>query len=322
METRIGAEIGLASELLKNNEVIGVPTETVYGLAGLVSSSEAINKIFKVKNRPSYDPLIVHAFNHDQILSELSLENQKEIVKLSKAFWPGPLTLVVRKKPGVSDVITAGLPSVAVRIPNHPTFLALLKEINEPLAAPSANPFGYVSPTTSGHVFDQLSGKIPYILEGGDCEVGLESTILDLSRRDPIILRKGLIQPEEIEGVLNQKVSYHERKEKLASPGNFEKHYSPNTPILRFKNGGVKVDKTEKGRTGYILYKSSLVELDMEDQIILSEKGDLREAARNLYAALRKMDSRGYQEIRVELVPNEGLGIAINDRIERATKIG
>ncbi len=320
MVTKIGRDIALAKDLLMNGELVAVPTETVYGLAGVINSDKAIREIFQVKSRPSYDPLIVHASNLETLKSTLIGSPSKELDLLAEEFWPGPLTIVVKKKESVSGLITAGLDTVAIRIPNHPLLIELLEELETPIAAPSANPFGYVSPSTPQHVWDQLAGEIGYILDGGDCQVGLESTILDLSKEEPKILRKGKILPEDIGKVISKKVEYSKDKDPAVAPGNFGKHYSPNTPVKVFGEGKMEIEDPDSKNIAYIFFNKKTDDLLPDQQMVLSEEGNLEEAARNLYKALRKFDSAEYTQIQIELAPEKGLGMAINDRIIRTTK--
>ncbi len=318
METTIGSDISKASQLLASDEIVAVPTETVYGLAGSVFSEKAVAEIFKVKNRPEFDPLIVHTFNTDEIRNKIALENDPRIDLIEERFWPGPITIVVKKRPEISEIITAGLETVAIRIPDHPVLLGLLKAFKDPLAAPSANPFGYISPTTAEHVKDQLNGLIPYILEGGDCLVGIESTIIDLSSPKVRILRKGKILQEEIEDCLKETVEMVEY-ETRSSPGSFGKHYSPGVPCRAFERSQYPGIKKMGLNTGVIAFNRLFDDIPEENQLLLSPSGDLGEAAHNLYAHLREFDKENFDRILIEKVPNKGLGIAINDRIDRAS---
>jgi L-threonylcarbamoyladenylate synthase len=319
-QTEIGQDLGFAAEVLLKGGLVAVPTETVYGLAGSIYKGTAIKEIFRVKNRPTNDPLIVHTYSPELIREEIASNLDGRFTELANAFWPGPLTLVLKKKPEISNLLTSGLNTVAVRIPKHQFFLELLEMVHEPLAAPSANPFGYISPTSPIHVLDQLQGKIPYILDGGSCDVGIESTILDLSTGEPLILREGMVTRKDLENYLGPIPFGQKDLTKIISPGGYEKHYSPKTLTTAIEYGeDLKETKIPKN-TGLILFNSILKGHPPENQFMLSESGELLEAAKNLYLALRIMDKRGVNQIIIEKVPNSGVGIAINDRIYRASR--
>ena len=313
---RIGTDINYAIELLNRQELVGIPTETVYGLAGNAYSASTVANIFKVKERPSFDPLIVHTSAQHRI-HEFVLDIPEKAEILAREFWPGPLTLILKKKLIIPDLVTSGLDTVAVRVPNHPFSLKLLESIEFPLAAPSANPFGYVSPTKAIHVNEQLGEKIPYVLDGGDCSVGIESTIVKCEGDDVIILRVGGCKLEEIERVIGKVSVIRHTSSNPVAPGMMDSHYSPLTPILI---GDIEKQIRENlgKRIGVLSFKKDYENVDSRHQFVLSKKGDLDEAATRLFTGLRHLDALNLQLILGEYVPDEGLGKAINDRLKRA----
>jgi L-threonylcarbamoyladenylate synthase len=315
MKTIIGKDISVAAALLKESELVAIPTETVYGLAGNALSEDAVLNIYKAKNRPQFNPLIIHVPSIER-MNEYVTEIHPKLWMLAKQFMPGPLTLLLTKKNIIPDLVTAGSDKVAIRIPKHALTQSLLEQIDFPLAAPSANPFGYVSPTSAQHVFDSLHGKIPYILDGGDCRVGLESTIISADENNNIVVhRVGGTAIEEIERSLNEKVivqkPVHERPD---TPGQLKSHYATHTPLFmgdvddqikRFEGRKIAVISYSK------VYKNAKT-------FMLSQKKDMNEAAKNLFKTLRLLDKNEFDVILVEEFPNEGLGRAINDRLARA----
>ena len=312
----IGQDITQAKSILDNEGVIGLPTETVYGLAGNALKEEAILKIYAVKNRPKFDPLIAHVDSLGKV-ENLVQEIPELARQLADEFWPGPLTLLLRKKPMVPDLLTSGLDRIAVRIPNHPLTMDLLKSIDYPLAAPSANPFGYVSPTSAEHVNQQLGDKIPYILDGGSCHIGLESTIIGFEKDRPVIYRLGGTKVEQIEKRIGAvKVSVN-MSSNPSAPGMLKSHYSPGRKMLIGEIESNLKD-LDPETTGVISFTNDY-HVSERNQVILSRSGDLNEAARNIFSALRKMDQPHIEVILTEYVPAEGLGRAINDRLRRAS---
>ena len=312
----IGTDIEYASTLLRAGEVIGIPTETVYGLAGNAFDIKAVTKIFKVKQRPSFDPLIVHT-NHLTKIRKFVTHIPESAFQLAECFWPGPLTLLLPKKNIIPDLVTAGLSDVAIRIPNHATSLALLEGLEFPLAAPSANPFGYVSPTSAQHVNDQLGDKIPYILEGGCSTVGIESTIVGYDRLQPVVYRLGGLAIKKIEEVVGKvKVMAHSSSNPTA-PGSLKSHYSPDKKVVI---GDIQqLMQTCKGSPFAILSFQKYYEgIPAQNQFVLSPAGDLDEAAQNLFSGLRLLDQLPVDYIFSEFVPSRDLGLAINDRLKRA----
>jgi L-threonylcarbamoyladenylate synthase len=293
---------------------VAIPTETVYGLAANGFDPQAIGKIFEAKNRPSFDPLILHIASVDR-LEKVAEEVPEMAKKLAKAFWPGPLTLILKKKSLVPDLATSGMDTVGIRIPRHPMTLDLLESLDFPLAAPSANPFGYISPTSADHVYRQMSGKIPYVLDGGPSIIGLESTIVDISSGSPRILRKGGIPIEQIERVIGKVEVNEQSSSNPRAPGMLESHYAPRVPLLL---GNInELVEENPGKEFRVLGFASTYG---HKGYALSPSGDLNEAAQNLFSYMRRLDSEKIDVIFAEPVPEQGLGRAINDRLRRAAK--
>lgn len=306
------------AELLRKDELVAVPTETVYGLAGNALSEKAVRKIFNVKGRPLIDPLITHFKSADAAFSHVRGSELAEA--LAAAFWPGPLTLVLDKMATIPDLVTAGLSSAAVRVPNQPLMQALLQTLEFPLAAPSANPFGYVSPTRPEHVAQTLGPKIAAILDGGSCQHGIESTVLDLRDSGNIrILRPGPIGAEAIESLLGRKILQsrpsNSAQEAQTSPGQLTKHYSPKTKIEIVEHGQVQFLPQNSAA---IVTNRRPLGIEQDDVYWLSEDGDLTELARNFFDMLQKLDRMKYSKLIIEAAPERGLGVALNDRLKRA----
>lgn len=312
----IGKDLERAARLLREGALVAIPTETVYGLAGNAFSETAVAEIFAVKQRPAFDPLIVHAGSLDR-LQALAADFPPEARRLAEAFMPGPLTLLLPKADVISDLVTAGSPLVALRIPKHPMALDLLSLLEFPLAAPSANPFGYISPTTAQHVDQQLGSKIPYILDGGPCQVGLESTIVGFDRAQAVIYRKGGIPVEAIEEVAGPALALAHSSSDPLAPGMLKSHYAPKAP-LRLGNLDELIREYRHLRLGILSFRRVFPELPSDNQVTLSENGDFTEAARKLFAAMRYLDALPIDVILAELLPEEHLGRAINDRLRRA----
>ncbi|MGZ3757355.1 MAG: L-threonylcarbamoyladenylate synthase [Mucilaginibacter sp.] len=313
--TEIGTDIHIVAQLLRTNNVVAIPTETVYGLAGNILSEKAVKQIFEVKQRPASNPLIVHV-HHMDVLNDIVTTIPVEAKLLLDAFTPGPLTFLLPKKATVSDLVTAGLPDVAVRIPDQKLTLALLAESGFPLAAPSANPYTYISPTSAKHVLQMLNGKIPYILDGGPCRFGLESTIIGFPGGRPTLYRKGAITIEEIEdkiGKINLPAS-----EKIVAPGMHPKHYSPKTKLILSNDPDQDIHKYSNRKIGLITYNAYSSLLAHEHQILLCQQDDFQAAGTNLYSAMHLMDSMNYDIIIVRKFPETGIGSSINDRLNRA----
>lgn len=305
-----------AAGILRAGGLVAFPTETVYGLGADARSAPACAKIFAVKQRPHFDPLIVH------VLDELALEEvcdfrDARAKRLASEFWPGPLTLVLPKTPAIPDIVTSGLSTIAVRVPAHPVARALLAESRLPIAAPSANPFGCVSPTEAEHVERSLGAEIDLVLDGGACTVGVESTIVDLSGERPALLRPGGIAVERIEEIAGELLR-EEHPARPKAPGQLERHYAPHTRLLLAAAGTVVVREGE--RSGLLAFREPSAELRARCAAVevLSPAGDVAEAAVRLFSALHRLDAEGLDVIYAELVPAEGLGVAILDRLRRA----
>lgn len=315
-------------ELLRCGNVVALPTETVYGLAGDALCPKAVGLIFEIKKRPANDPLIVHVPSFEEI--ERVAYVPSLLTKLAEAFWPGPLTVILRKKACVPDLVTSGLPSIAVRIPAHPLFRKILKSVNRPLAAPSANPFGYVSPTRAEHVVSSFGETCPCVLDGGPTDYGIESTILSLvTPSDPMVLRPGPLSTEDLSGILDCPLTVRTVSadpNSPVTPGSFPSHYSPQTPLQLHEDlESMHREINRKGsfeNTGIILFKKPPCNerWPTEAKLLwLSEHGNLGEAASRLYRILRMLDTDPSLEvIHCEASPDTGIGIAINDRLRRA----
>ncbi|NJC25117.1 L-threonylcarbamoyladenylate synthase [Neolewinella antarctica] len=322
MAAIISTDIDAAAAHLRAGDLVGMPTETVYGLAANALDPTATANIFAVKERPAFDPLIIHQASAARVLA-FAKNIPSAATKLAALFWPGPLTLVLEKTSVVPDIVTAGLTTVALRVPQHPSALALLKQLDFPVAAPSANPFGFVSPTTAQHVADQLGEKIPFILDGGPCRVGLESTIVGFPSGTPTIYRKGGMAVEDIELALGCPVNLLEHSSsRPQAPGMLSQHYSPGCELFLWDN--IEQDAAIGQRDAVVLFGDRgakyLSERPRNSLSIhnLSPEGNLVEAASRLFAVLREINKRGYREVSVELLPERGLGRAINDRLRRA----
>ncbi len=318
LETIISADLQAAVDLLNDGECVAIPTETVYGLAANALNAEAVLKIFEIKNRPHFDPLIVHTFSVDEIKKYVE-HIPNWALQLMEKFSPGPITFLLQKKNLIPDLVTSGLNTVAIRIPEHSLTLELLKKLSFPLAAPSANPFGYISPTKALHVKDQLNGKIKYVLDGGDCSVGVESTIIGLENNLPTIFRVGGIAVEEIEKVIGKVQVRLESSSNPHSPGMLLSHYAPRNTLL-FDNVDKNLKENFNKKIGIISFFKKYESVEIEKQIQLSPKQNLHEAAKNLFAAMRKLDASNVDIILAERFPESGLGRAINDRLKRAAK--
>lgn len=305
-----------AAELIKGGNLVAFPTETVYGLGADGLNPLAAAKIFEAKRRPTFNPLILHISNLEQ-LEKISESDNPNIKKLIDKFWPGPLTLVLPKKDIVPDIVTAGNETVAIRMPNHPTALELIDLVGNPIAAPSANTFGRLSPTTAQHVVNQLGNKVDLILDGGTCTVGIESTIIAILENRAILLRPGGTAAEDIEiiiGPLDKDINTSSSQP--ISPGQLPYHYAPKIPIHFMSN--MAKEKFDPGRKGLLLFTDKKVNYSFKIIRVLTHNSDLREAAANLFSYLHEMESTGIDEIYVERVPEVGLGIAIMDRLKKA----
>ena len=315
----IGNDIETAVALLNSNQVIAIPTETVYGLAGNALNTSTVEKIYQIKNRPLKNPLILHLGD----TSELNkyVKNIPALAeKLVEHFCPGPLTLLLPKKDIIPDIVTAGLQNAAVRFPNHPTALALLRKLSFPLAAPSANPFGYISPTSAEDVKRILSDKIDYILDGGICQKGIESTIIGFQNNQPVLYRHGSVSIDEIESVAGKLIIAAKNETNPDAPGMLSKHYAPHTKTFLINDVNELINKFSEKKIGLLLFQDNIADTTVLHREILSPSGDPEEAASNLYAALHRLDKCNLDVIIAERFPDKGLGKTINDRLERASK--
>lgn len=313
----ISTDIIQAAKLLKSSKLVAIPTETVYGLAGNALDEQAVLAIFHTKNRPQFNPLILHCGNITQLESYVTIFSPNAR-KLAQAYMPGPLTLLLPKKEIIPDLVTAGSSKVALRIPNHHLTLALLQNIDFPLAAPSANPSGYISPTSAQHVQAQLGNKIELILDGGESTIGLESTIVGFDSEDkPIIYRVGGLSIEDIEKIAGKAQLLTHTQSHPQTAGQLLSHYAPKTPLL-LGNIDTLAHKYGTEKTGTLVFQHKHPAILPQNQYVLSETGNIDEAAKNLFKAMRYLDSLGLNAIFAELLPEIGLGRAINDRLIRA----
>jgi L-threonylcarbamoyladenylate synthase len=336
------SDLFFLSERLRAGELVAVPTETVYGLAAHALDAEACARVFAAKGRPSYDPLIVHVLDLDA--ARQIAEFNPPAFALAARFWPGPLTLVLPKAPSVPDIVTSGRPTVAVRVPAHPVMRSLLARCRLPLAGPSANPFGYVSPTTAAHVQAGLGDRIDHILDGGPCTIGVESAIVDVrDPADPVLLRPGGVPREAIEHALARPVRIHTTAPRPSNaapvdpagelaPGMLDRHYSPRTPVV-LRSGPFPSEVLQQpadGTARVFFARPSAITAGSEAETVrrrgdirwLSESGDPAEAAHNLFALMRALDADGHARLEFEPAPAHGLGPAINDRLRRAAARG
>lgn len=312
----IGKDIIKAKELLQNAHLVAIPTETVYGLGANALDNAAVLKVYEAKQRPFFDPLIIHVSGISEAEKYATLTDAR-LQKLAKKFWPGPLTLLLTKKNIVPDLVTSGLPQVAVRVPNHQLTLELLKQLNFPLAAPSANPFGYVSPTEPGHVNRQLGDKIDYILDGGKCEVGIESTIVGIEGEQVCVYRLGGLAIEEIEkevGTVSLRIN---NSSDPKAPGQLKNHYAPNKPLY-VGDLDQLAQKFELQKVAAICYGKTQINRSNVTLFNLSTQENLDQAALNLFSYLRQAGEQDFDVIIAQTLPNKGLGRAINDRLRRA----
>ena len=316
----ITRDIQLAVDCLNRNDVVGMPTETVYGLAGNAFSEQAVRRIFEVKQRPAYNPLIVHISGAAD-LDTVATDIPEAAVLLTRHFWPGALTVVLKKKSCIPDLVTAGKATVAVRAPDHQVAQELLRRTSYPLAAPSANPFGTISPTTAEHVERYFGDIVPCVLEGGPCKKGIESTIIGFEEDGrPVILRLGSITPEEIEGVIGNISIRNKPSAAPDAPGMLSRHYSPKTELIISDNPETILERYAGRKVGLLTFSARVPDRPGLTQIVLSEKGDLNEAAAALYAALHELDQLSAAVIITSLLPETGLGMAINDKLKRAAE--
>jgi len=310
------AAIAEAARIIKTGGLVAFPTETVYGLGADAFNESAVARIFSVKKRPRFDPLIVHIAAMDQ-LERIAARIPDAAKRLIETFWPGPLTIIVAKRQGTPDLVTAGLTGVGIRMPANKIALDLITAAQTPVAAPSANSFGGISPTCAEHVRADLGEHIDCIVDGGQCEVGIESTIISFMGPHPLLLRAGGIALEEIERQIGTIIIPERDDLEHAAPGRFKRHYAPKTPL-------VLVDSCRNPlsgkRMGLLSLQKPRFERGFYKEEILSPSGDLTEAACNLFAALKRLDASGVEMIMAVRVPDNGLGRAINDRLMRAAQ--
>lgn len=312
--------VAQAASMLQQGLLVAFPTETVYGLGADAKNPTAVARIFEAKQRPTFDPLIVHVADIAAARA-LTLGFPDIAERLAAAFWPGPLTMVLPKRAEIPDLVTSGLPGVGIRVPNHPMALRLLAQAGCPLAAPSANPFGGISPTTAQHVQHGLDGRVDGILDGGPCGVGVESTVISLMSEHPTILRPGGLPREDIESVIGpvRLASSDPTKDDAAqpAPGMLSRHYAPTTPLKLISPQQTAV--AEPGKiNGLLSYGADNHSEGFERVECLSDSGNLRTCATNFFAALRSLDAAGVDVIIARSFPAEGLGVALNDRLQRA----
>ena len=310
-----------AAAAIRSGLLVGMPTETVYGLAANALDAQAVLRVFTAKGRPSFDPLIVHVADAAQAWTVAMPSPRARL--LAERCWPGPLTLVLPRTSIVPDVVTSGLDTVGVRCPDHPLALALIRAAGVPLAAPSANPFGRISPTTATHVRSQLGDAVAVVLDGGPCRVGIESTVL-LPDPVPVILRPGGVTRERLEEILGEPVALADRAARAASlpqqaPGLLPSHYAPLKPLsLRQPGTAWPTDPA----IGLLAWRGADLPAGARLIEVLSRTGDLAEAAANLFSALRRLDASSASSLVADVVPDTGLGLGINDRLRRAAGLG
>lgn len=319
------ANLDRAADLLRQDELVGVPTETVYGLAANATSAIAVGKVYAAKNRPGNNPLILHVASAADAQRWGQVDTHRWMMQqfeCASQFWPGPLTIVVPRSANISSAATAGGDSVGIRVPNHPVALALLQRCEFPLAAPSANPSNYISPTTAQHVVNGLGDRVRMILDGGPCTCGVESTIIRLDEAGPTLLRAGGIGVEALQEAfgcrIESAIQRPDPSHRMPSPGQFQKHYSPTKPLLIC---GVDPMPESAGTVGRIAF-APLADSDaalFQQVWTLSQDGNLGEVARNLFAALREADQSNVSSIMIDACSDEGIGKAIMDRINRAS---
>ena len=317
MKTEISTDRTAAVELLREGEIVALPTETVYGLAADALNPIAVAKIFEAKERPRFDPLIVHLPDRDWLekVVALPVQDRQLILELADTFWPGPFTMVLPKREIVPEIVTAGLDTVGVRVSVHRVFSEIIRALRKPLAAPSANRFGRVSPTTAQHVLDELEERIPLIIDGGSTAHGIESTIVAICAGGIRILRRGPITEEQLSEF--GKIDNVASSEKVSAPGQLPTHYAPKTQLRLIEDvNSFSPDKNQ--RVGLLAWNPIESEKNFAAVRYLSERQDLREAAANLFRYLRELDVPNVDLIVAEQVPDRGLGAAIMDRLRRA----
>ncbi len=314
----ITTDLSLAKSELQRNAIIAIPTETVYGLAGNAFNEVAIAKIFALKQRPLYNPLIVH-IKSAGYLDHVAKDIPQIARQLADKFWPGPLTLVLPKQVVIPDIVTAGKDTVAVRVPSHPMTQDLLQQLDFPIAAPSANPFGSISPTTAQHVDSYFAQDLNVILDGGTCQRGIESTIVGFSEGKAIIYRLGSLAIEAIETEVGKVTIRTLDDHAPAAPGMLSKHYAPKTPTVMSVDIPSTLAAYQGKRIGLLVFQSVHEDIPLNHQEVLSPSGDLEEAAQRLYAAMHRLDSLDLEVIVAEQFPEIGIGQTLNDKLRRAS---
>lgn len=318
MKTIVTKQIEAAAEVLLNGGIIGMPTETVYGLGGMAYSEAAVKEIYRVKQRPFYNPLILHISGIKDI-DTVAAQIPDAAYRLAEKFWPGPMTLVVGKKTEVPGIVTAGHDTVAIRVPSHPVAQQLLKATGAPVAAPSANPFGRTSPTTAAHVLEYFEEQIPLILDGGPCEVGIESTIIGFDNGKPVIYRQGTVTEQQIVKIAGKVDRFVNEEAAPRAPGMLSRHYAPKTPLVVTKDVVATAEAYAGKRLGIISFSGSILPQAVSE-IVLSRTGSLKEAAANLYRSIHQMDNAAVDLIIAEEFPATGIGAALNDKLYRASR--
>lgn len=335
-----------AGRAIAEGKLVVIPTETVYGLGADAFNARAVARVFEAKARPAFDPLIVHIARMEDIY-RIARAVPPKALRLAEHLWPGPLTLIVPKRPEVPDIVTSGLDTVAVRFPAHPVARKIIEYSGTVVAAPSANPFGYISPTTAEHVVRLLGDRVDYIVDGGPCEVGVESTVIDMTGDIPSVLRPGGMAVERIREIIGEVAISGEKAKTVASPGQLDSHYAPHTKLFLFGYGSLPdalarrneaalpdgkgpaqtfdpAEDTRGSRAALVLDEERAKVLAgsglFGKVFLLSASGDMREAASRLFALLHELDGAGFKAIYAEKVPDEGLGRAINDRLYRASE--
>lgn len=308
------SSIAIAVELLNKGDIVAFPTETVYGLGADALNPYAVAKIFEAKKRPKFDPLIVHIGEKDWIF-DIAEDLPPDAKKLIDAFWPGPLTIILKKKEIIPDIVTAGLTTVGIRMPSHPVALNLLRAFKKPVAAPSANPFGYMSPTKANHVAAMLKDRLPLILDGGDSVYGIESTIVSFAPNVIRIHRHGATIAEDLIGITKH-ISEKKDNGTCESPGELPYHYAPSRPLKIIHT----VDEIASEQSSFLAFRKPSATPKSKYVRVLSEKGDTREAAANFFSYLIDLDKEDVDVIYAEVIPESGLGKAMMDRLRKASK--
>lgn len=321
-------ELATAGDALARGLLVAIPTETVYGLGADAFNATAVARVFEAKARPTFDPLIVHIADIGEA-SRVAREIPAKARALMDALWPGPLTLILPKRPEVPDLVTSGLDTVALRFPSHRVARRVIELSGTAVAAPSANPFGYLSPTTAAHVASMLGDRIDFIVDGGPCEVGVESTVLDMTAEIPTVLRPGGTDLDSIRRVIGEVRVRQGKQDEVRSPGQMDSHYAPRAALFLLEAGelpdAVDLAAIDRGTSAALAFDGAKA-LDLRATGLfgrvecLSETGDLREAAAGLFSALHRLDATGCTQVWAEKVPQVGLGPAINDRLHRASR--